>query len=113
MNGGAEALAVADDELLARFVLSSSHFRSKDQTVKPDAFMPHKDRLDLSLTRHLGLTASEIWQIGAEIANSRQPPCTLYGRGDITAPEFYTCRAKDKAYPYAKESCEHHRVARG
>jgi hypothetical protein len=88
MNGGAEASAVADDELLARFVLSSSHFRSKDQTIKPDAFMPHKVRLDLSLTRHLGLTALEIWEIGAGIANSRQPSCTLYGRGDIIARSF-------------------------
>lgn len=42
---------VGPDEALARFVLHGSHIRRSNQTVKPDAFIPHPYR-DLSVTRH-------------------------------------------------------------
>lgn len=70
---------VADNEWLARFVLFSRWVRA-DLTIKPDAFIPHPYP-DLSVTRHLGLSGSRLWQVGQEIAASR--PAKLLGRADI------------------------------
>ncbi len=75
---------VSDDERLARFILFRNRIRS-DQTVKPDAFIPHPYP-NLSVTRHLGLTESELWEIGQEVADSR--PATLYGRADVRGSTF-------------------------
>jgi hypothetical protein len=74
--------AVTADEMLARYVLHSSHIRSKDQTLKQDAFVPHPYR-DLSVTRHLQATEGELWTVGANVATAIGK--TLYGRGDVTA----------------------------
>lgn len=71
---------VHDDEWLARFILFSGWFR-KDQTVRPDGFIPHPYP-DLSVTRHLGLSESQLWQLGQDTANARQK-ATLYGRADL------------------------------
>jgi hypothetical protein len=73
---------IADIELLARYVTQSGQFRSSDNTVKQDLFMPHP-RQELSLTRHLDTTDTEIWEVGIDVATkmSRQ----LYGRADIKA----------------------------
>lgn len=51
---------VADDETLARYILQRSHIRGSDHPVKPDAFIPHP-YTDLSVTRHLMATESELW----------------------------------------------------
>jgi hypothetical protein len=75
---------VPDEETLARFILQRSHFRS-DHTVKQDAFVPYP-KPELSVTRHLHLAESELWEIGREIANVR--PATLYGRADVEAIAF-------------------------
>ncbi len=82
MNGEAGLPAVTDDELLARFVLFSGWLRKSSQTVKPDAFTPYPYP-DLSVTRHVALTAEELWQIGEAVADAR--PAKLYGRADIQA----------------------------
>lgn len=82
MNGDVSLTPVADDEVLARFVLSRRWIRSSNGTVKPDAFIPYPWP-DLSVTRHIGLSIEEIWQIGQTVADSR--PATLYGRADIRA----------------------------
>lgn len=76
--------AVASDEQLARFILFSKWIRTSDQTVKPDAFIPHPYP-DLSVTRHKNLSEQELWQIGQGIADAR--PATLYGRADIRKAE--------------------------
>ena len=52
--------------------------------------MPHKVRLDCSVTRHINLGAKEIWGIGQGIADDLplKPDGTrhtLYGRADISA----------------------------
>jgi hypothetical protein len=73
--------SIADDEWLARFILSRDRIRS-DQTVKPDAFIPYPWP-DLSVTRHLELSENELWEAGQEIADSR--PATLHGRADVQA----------------------------
>jgi len=72
---------VNDHEWLARFILFSNWIRG-DQTIRPDAFIPHPYP-DLSVTRHVGLLESELWQIGQTVANKR--PAKLYGRADVQA----------------------------
>lgn len=91
-----EIPTVAAEELLARYVLFSKHIRSSDQTVKPDAFVPHPHR-DLSVTRHLQATDSELWNVGAQIANSRR--CTLYGRADLQAQACIVQNLRVQAAP--------------
>jgi len=77
---------VTDDEQLARFIFFRKWIRhaAPDQTVKPDAFIPHPYP-DLSVTRHKHLSEQERWRIGQGIADAR--PATLYGRADIRAAE--------------------------
>jgi len=70
---------ISDDEILARFILFSKWIRS-DNTVKPDAFIPHP-HIDLSVTRHIGLKENELWEIGKDVTILRQ--AKLYGRTDI------------------------------
>lgn len=71
-----------DDELLARFVLYRRHRASNDGNMPPEAFLPYR-HVELSVTRHIGLSTTMIWQAGAEIAGSRK--LHLYGRGDVVA----------------------------
>jgi hypothetical protein len=78
-------LAILPSENLARFVLSSRWIRNSDQTIKPDAFMPHPEFLDVSVTRHKGLSEQQIWAIGEAIASQQKQNITLYGRADLSA----------------------------
>ena len=77
---------VSPTEVLARYVLSSGWFRPSDKTVKADAFMPPQN-LRLSVTRHLGLAESELWDLGRAVATQRQPPANLHGRADIATAD--------------------------
>lgn len=81
MNKETELPPVTDDELLARFVLFSNWIRH-DQTVRPDAFIPYPYP-NLSVTRHAGLSESDLWQIGQSVSDKIGRP--LYGRADIRA----------------------------
>ncbi|MCY4261745.1 MAG: hypothetical protein OXC97_00255 [Candidatus Dadabacteria bacterium] len=72
---------ISDDELLARYITSSRWYRKSDQTVKPDAFVPPEDPLELSTTRHLNLSEDRIWDIGQKIATGQSR--NLHGRADI------------------------------
>lgn len=72
---------VADNELLARFIMNSNETRA-DGTVKPKLFLPYS-RVDLSVNRHREASIDETWTIGANIAIERDK--TLYGRADIRA----------------------------
>ena len=81
MSDDSKLPPVRDDELLSRFVLFSSWIRG-NQTIRPDAFIPHPYP-DLSVTRHVGLLESELWQIGQTVADNR--PARLYGRADVQA----------------------------
>jgi hypothetical protein len=71
---------VSGNEALARYILSSSHVRRTDKSVKPDAFMPPLD-LELSVTRHLEASEAELWNIGESVALATTR--TLYGRADV------------------------------
>lgn len=76
---------VEPDETLARFILSSRHIRSSDDTIKPDAFIPHPSN-ELSVTRHRDATDDEVWNVGRAVAEVQQR--TLHGRGDVVAAAF-------------------------
>jgi hypothetical protein len=76
---------VSSEERLSRFVLSRSHFRPSDGTVKPDAFIP-SPYVELSLTRHLDATAAEVWAVGQGIATIIGK--TLYARAELDAGVF-------------------------
>lgn len=73
---------VKDDEWLARFILFRKWIRNSDQTLRPDAFIPHPWP-DLSVTRHLELSQNEIWETGQGVADQRGTK--LLGRGDVRA----------------------------
>ncbi len=72
-------------EMLARFILSSRHIRRGDETIKPDAFVPHP-RDELSVTRHRNATDNEVWDAGRAVAEVQRR--TLHGRGDVVADVF-------------------------
>jgi hypothetical protein len=71
---------VSAEETLARFVLYNRWIRASNNTVRPEAFMPHPYQ-KLSVTRHLGLSDQELWDLGRDVATSQQMP--LLGRADI------------------------------
>ncbi len=77
----AHVCVIADDEQLARYVLSERNVR-KDNTIKPDEFIPHP-HADLSVTRHKGFSETRIWRAGRLVAACRKR--TLYGRADFAA----------------------------
>lgn len=89
MIDAANVPEVAPEETLARYILQSSHIRSSNRTLKPDAFMPHPHQ-ELSVTRHLHTTRDELWSLGRGVANARGK--ILYGRGDIHS---YDCLAQE------------------
>lgn len=82
MSDAPAASPVAPEELLARMVFATRHFRPSDNTAKPEAFLPPPN-LELSVSRHLDLSEQEIWQCGRDIAVQRGKP--LYGRADVRA----------------------------
>ncbi|MCE5340285.1 MAG: hypothetical protein LLF92_04050 [Planctomycetaceae bacterium] len=86
---------VANDELLARYILHSNRVRA-DRTVKPDAFIP-PDNLELSVTRHINFTEDDIWNAGKEVArcSSRR----LYGRADVKTEHLKNNNLDVKPHP--------------
>lgn len=77
--------AVTSDELMGRFIIFSKHIRPSDNTVKPDAFVPHP-QVELSVTRHREATEDELWKEGRRVAAFRT--ARLYGRADVAANTF-------------------------
>ena len=72
---------IADEELLARFIVNGNEVRA-DGTVRPQLFLPYK-RVELSVNRHRDATIAETWAIGFQVAEQRAK--TLLGRADIRA----------------------------
>lgn len=89
---------VTDDEWLARFILFSKWIRH-DKTIRQDAFIPHPHP-DLSVTRHIGLSESELWQLGQSVSDKRS--LCLYGRADIQACEVRTHSLRIEPTPEPK-----------
>jgi hypothetical protein len=76
---------VADNELLARFILNSNEKRD-DGNVNHKLFMPYK-WTELSVNRHREASVEETWAIGFEIATLRTK--VLYGLANIRASGCY------------------------
>ena len=72
---------IAENELLARFIVNSNETRS-DGTVKPKLFLPYS-RVELSVNRHREASLDETWSVGTAVARERKK--SLYGRADIRA----------------------------
>ena len=66
--------------MLARFVLKREWVRKADNTIKQDAFIPPKD-LQLSVTRHAGISKEKLVEIGQLVAS--QTTLQYFGRADI------------------------------
>ncbi len=73
---------VAPAELLAKFIVSSSHFSRSYRRVKPAAFIPPSGK-GSSVFRISELALGEVRSIGQAVAAQRQPPRTLYGHGQL------------------------------
>ena len=95
MSVGGELGQVEASELLARFILQSSHIRA-DLTLRPDALIPYPWP-DLSVTRHLGLNQEQIWEIGTQVA--RQIGKTLHGRADLLTSTLINRRLQVRPAP--------------
>lgn len=87
--------SIADDELLARYILYLRYIR-RDQTVKQDAFIPPSN-LELSVTRHIHLTEDDIWSLGEKVAGHRKLP--LYGRADVKTEHVKMQNLEVKSQP--------------
>jgi hypothetical protein len=59
--------AVADEEVLARFLTTGSHYSSEKRLVKASAFMPEEIHRETSVFRHPGLPVAELRQLGANV----------------------------------------------
>ena len=77
-------LPVTDEEFLARYFVQKNHVRP-DGTVKADPLYPFS-RIELSVTRHLGLNEEQIWASGERVALELQK--SLHGRADIQSSAF-------------------------
>ena len=84
---------VPSGEKLTRFIRYGSHFSVVANRVKPDAFLPHKKSIDISVFRISGLSDSEnlskneIWEIGRKNLNTEETP--IKARADISASVIY------------------------
>lgn len=72
---------VADNELLARFILNSNEKRP-DGNVTHKLFMPWK-WVELSVNRYRKATLAETWQVGFDVASQRNK--NLHGIANIRA----------------------------
>jgi hypothetical protein len=71
---------VDDDEDLARFLTSSSHFNA--QMAKPAAFLPSMSDRETSVFRHGAEPSDRLWAIGKEHAAQNR---TLHGAAIVKA----------------------------
>jgi len=84
MSSGGNRVLPAEEQL-ARFITDDGWIRA-DNTVRPtDAFIPAKNPVEVSVTRHVGLTPPQLWSIGVEIARqvARKRRAELHGRADL------------------------------
>lgn len=84
---------VPPGEKLTRFIRYGSHFSIEADRVKPDAFLPHKRSIDVSVFRISALNDSEelskneIWEIGREHVQTEDRP--IKARADLLASNVY------------------------
>ena len=86
---------VNSDEWLARYIVRKEHIRA-DGSLKADPFIPYK-HVELSVTRHFGMSEGEIWEAGKKVA--LQIGNKLLGRGDAQTLLFLKNNLKAIAAP--------------
>jgi hypothetical protein len=108
MSEAANLPPVSPDERLARFITVNRWLRD-DKSIRPEAFMPPRD-LNLSVTRHLGLSEEALWRHGQEVADavSKTRSAGLFGRADVTAAEVIRQTLKVEAYPLPENANHAH-----
>jgi len=106
MSDGENVPPITSDEWLARFIHYQRYIR-QDRTARADAFIPHPYP-DLSVTRHLNLSESELWRIGHDIAG--QINKTLHGRVDAQVFVFQRQGLRVVADPIFPENPNHANV---
>lgn len=77
-------MKVSPGETLTRFIRYGSHFSDVTNRVRPDAFLPHKRSIDISVFRISELTKDEVWKIGQEYIQTE-----VKARADIFASDVY------------------------
>lgn len=92
---------VPPGEKLTRFIRYGSHFSDEANTVKREAFLPHKNSVDLSVFRISGLSDSEVWAIGREHVERGGRP--IKARADLSADDVYENGLKVIPDPSAHE----------
>ena len=95
------------EEILARFIMRRDWIRKADNTVKQDAFIPPTD-LELSVTRHQGISVDELNQFGKAVANQRA--LEFHGRADIETKDVIKNGVKAVAWPLADNGNHAHIV---
>ena len=102
-------MPIDQNETLSRFLVSSNQFRSSDQTVTFNAFIPSKKTKSLSVFRTSTLSECEIWSIGHNfVAEPRGK--TLYGRADLFAQDVYA--VSEEVQPETSTHCLHADIVR-
>ena len=76
--------SISEEEKVARYIFSRSHFSRKSLRVKAEAYMPNGG--EVSVFRTNGLDEATIWGIGSDLAKKRER--VLYGRGDTIVSEI-------------------------
>lgn len=91
---------VREEETLARYLFSKSHFRTSTNTVKHHAFMPPSDKR-LSVFRTDELAEEEIWALGDSLRAE-----AMAARADITVLSVKaTGLAVDPDEPPPRHAC--------
>ena len=84
---------VSSGEKLTRFIRYNSHFSVVTNRVKPDAFLPHKTSIDVSvflisgLNDSVELSKNGVWEIGREFVQTEERP--IIARADLSAADVY------------------------
>ena len=79
MSNGGTVPRIDPNEWLTRFIYYQRYIR-QNRTIRPDAFIPHPYP-ELSVTRHLQLSETQIWEIGHDVARQIGQP--LRGRANV------------------------------
>ena len=73
-------------EKITRFIRYNRHF-DEPNTVRHEAFLPHRKRIDISVFHISGLSEDEVWKIGWEHVQTDELP--ILARADLFASDVY------------------------
>lgn len=97
---------IPDNEELARFILFRSHYSVKKRRIKFSAFMPPRNKREVSVFCISGLDEKPIWDIGYSEVHNPEEGRTLRARGDLYAQD-----ARDLDLDVVPETSTHERHA--